>query len=130
MRPVNSHDACCITPRILPPAFAEGAERGPTAQLHGAGTFVDAAPHDDPETVRHHALWRAVISQQLMDAKNISQKHEKQLRKKEAIEWLFHNACDFSMVCDLAGWEPDYVRSLCVTAQAHGFRRITQGKHV
>ncbi len=123
-----------IVPIIHPPAFAEGAESGATAQSHGAQCcFTEAAPHDDPETEHCHALWRAVIGQHIMDAKNLSAKPERQLLKQEAIDWLFHNESDFTMVCDLAGWEPDYVRSLCITAQSHAFCRHTcfddKGEH-
>jgi len=118
---INSHS---IMPVILPPAFAEGAEVGATAQPRcRQNTFVDAVPCDDPQTQCWQALWRAVIGQQIMDAKNISQKPEKQLLKNQAMEWLFHNEIDFTMVCDLAGWHPDYVRSLCITAQSRGFER-------
>ena len=113
-----------ITPTILPPAFAEGAESRTTVQSrHKQCPFVDVIAQDDQETERYQALWRAVIGQQIMDAKNLSQKPEKQLLKKQAMEWLFHNESDFTMVCDLAGWHPDYVRSLCITAQSRGFER-------
>jgi hypothetical protein len=112
------------TPIILPPAYAEGAERGASAQSHRQPAFyIESAPCEDQETESHRALWRAVISQQIMDAKNVSNKSEKKWLKSQALHWLFHNNTDFRMVCDLAGWDPDYVRSLCVTAQGHGFRR-------
>ena len=109
---------------MLPPAYAAGAERGATVQSHCAlNAFVDVIPSDDPQTERCQALWLAVIGQQISDAKNISHKPEKQLLKSQALDWLFLNECDFAMVCDLAGWEPEYVRSLCVRAELHGFRR-------
>ena len=121
MQRINSHS---ITHVILPLAFAEGAEVVATVQSRcRQNTFVNAAPCDDPQTQGWQALWRAVICQQIMDAKNISQKPEKQLLKKQAMEWLFYNEGDFTMVCDLAGWHPDYVRSLCITAQSRGFER-------
>jgi len=124
MRPINSHEARSPKPIMLPPAYAEGAVRGATAQSHGTqNAFVDATPCDDPETERCQALWRAVMGQQISDAKNISHKPEKLSFKSQALEWLFHDECDFTMVCDLAGWEPNYVHSLCITAQSHGFRR-------
>ncbi len=128
MQRVNSHS---ITPVILPSAFAEGAQTEATVQSHcRQNTFVDTVPCDDPLTQSCHALWRAVIAQQIMDAKNLSNKPEKQLLKKEAIGWLFHNESDFTMVCDLAGWEPDYVRLLCITAQSHAFNRVAQWNHL
>jgi hypothetical protein len=128
MQRINSHS---FTPLILPPAFAEGAETQATVQSRcRQNTFVDAAPCDDPQTQGWQALWRAVISQQIMDAKSLSHKPEQQQRKKEAMDWLFHNDSDFTMVCDLAGWEPDYVRSLCITAHSHAFSRVIQGNHL
>jgi hypothetical protein len=124
MLPINNHDAYSITPIVLPPAHAAGAEKGATVQSHCTqNAFVDVTPCDDPETERCQALWRAVIGQQISDAKNTSHKPEKQLLKSQALDWLFHNECDFAMACDLAGWEPDYVYSLCVRAELHGFRR-------
>ncbi len=131
MQHINSQNPCSISPIILQPAFAEGAERGATVQSHcKQRIFVDAMPHDDPETEHRHALWRAVISQQIMDAKNISLKPEKQALKKQAMDWLFYNESDFTMVCDLAGWEPDYVRSLCIIAQSNAFNKVVQVKHL
>jgi len=122
MRRVNNHDACLPKLMLLPPAYAAGAERGATVQSHCTqNVFVDATPCDDPESQRCQALWRAVIGQQISDAKNISHKPEKQSLKSQALDWLFHDEINFTMVCDLAGWEPDYVRSLCALAQLSEF---------
>ena len=123
MRHVNNHDTCSVTLMILPAAHAKGAVTGANVGSKYKNTFVDTVPCDDPESERCHALWRAVIIQQIMDAKTTSRNPEKLSQKNCALEWLFHNKGDFTMVCDLAGWEPDYVRSLCVRAQKRGFRR-------
>jgi len=129
MRPINSHDAGSIKPIVLSPAYAKGVVMGATVGSHCKSAFVDVVPCDDPESQHCHAMWRAVIVQQIMDAKTTSHNPEKQSRKHHALDWLFHNEDDFTMVCDLAGWEPDYVRSLCVRAQKHGFRRRIARTH-
>ena len=124
MEYLNSPQVNSIALIILPPAFAEGAQSSVTAQSHRAqGGFIDAASRDDPETEYCRALWRAVIGQQIADAKTLSYKLEKQLLKAQALEWIFGNESDFTMVCDLAGWDAQYVRSLCITAHSHGFCR-------
>ncbi len=56
------------------------------------------------------ALWRAVITQALMDAGNDSAKPEMRYEKAQAIAWLGSNHQDFHTVCALAELEPSYVR--------------------
>ena len=127
MRHLNGHND--ISPITIPPAYAEGAAGGVTARARHRQVFIDTTPCDDPESARCRALWRAVIGQQILDAKSPSRATEKLLLKSRALEWLFHNRSDFTMACDLAGWEPDYVHSLCVRAQKLGFhRRITRAR--
>ena len=57
------------------------------------------------------AMWKAVITQALMDALSRSGKAEDQYQKHEALRWLNSNSKDFKTVCFLAGEEPDYIRA-------------------
>lgn len=70
------------------------------------GSFADHEP----------GLWRAVITQALMDAASKSHKSEAQRRRSDAMQWLLSDSCDFEAVCDNAGLDPDYVRSRARTA--------------
>ncbi|MGB1540003.1 MAG: hypothetical protein ACPG80_03500 [Rickettsiales bacterium] len=55
------------------------------------------------------ALWKAVITQALMDAGSESKKPEAQHEKARAIRWLLGYSEDFITVCLNAGLDPDYV---------------------
>lgn len=61
-------------------------------------------------------LWRAVITQALMDAASRSRKSEARRSREDAIRWLMSDTSDFEAVCDHAGLDPDYVRSRAVQA--------------
>jgi hypothetical protein len=67
--------------------------------LHSAA-FADHEP----------GLWRAVITQALMDAASRSRKSEARRAAEDARHWLLSNSRDFEAVCDHAGYDPDYVR--------------------
>ena len=56
------------------------------------------------------SLWKAVITQALMDAASRSGKSEAARHKREALAWLLDASSDFETVCDNAGLDPDYVR--------------------
>lgn len=56
------------------------------------------------------SLWRAVITQAMMDALSRAGNAEAAHHKHEAINWLTGNGRDFVMVCLFAGLDPDYVR--------------------
>src|SRR5688572_29489715 len=55
------------------------------------------------------ALWRAVITQALMDASSGSQKMEARHEKRRAIHWLLSDREDFETVCHFADLSPSYV---------------------
>ena len=55
------------------------------------------------------ALWRAVITQALMDAGSKSVKREAKVHRAQAIAWFSKRNPDFQLVCTLAGLEVDYV---------------------
>lgn len=65
-------------------------------------------------------LWRAVITQALMDASSQSRKTEAQRTREDALKWLTSDTSDFTNVCDNAGLDPDYVRSRALQALARG----------
>lgn len=74
------------------------------------GSFADHEP----------GLWRAVITQALMDAASQSRKSEARRSRADAIHWLLSSNADFEIVCDNAGLCPDYVRSRARAALARG----------
>ncbi len=83
------------------------------------GSFADHEP----------GLWRAVITQALMDAASHSRKSETKRTRNAAMEWLLGHSPDFEVVCDNAGLDPDYVRTRARLALARGFEwRLPAGK--
>lgn len=62
------------------------------------------------------ALWRAVITQALMDASSRSRKMEAKYEKSQALCWLTGFGDDFKTVCDFAGFNPDYIRENSIEA--------------
>jgi hypothetical protein len=85
-------------------------------------TPMQSSDNASPKSFADHepGLWRAVITQALMDAASLSQKPDARKHRQEAIEWLMHNNHDFITVCDNAGFEPAYVRSMARHALARG----------
>lgn len=65
------------------------------------GSFADHEP----------GLWRAVITQALMDAASSSHKSEARRARNDALSWLLSDESDFEAVCDNAGLDPSYVRN-------------------
>ena len=62
------------------------------------------------------ALWRAVITQALMDASSKSKKMELKYEKSQSLCWLTSNSNDYRMVCDYAGFDPTYIREQSIEA--------------
>ena len=56
------------------------------------------------------ALWRAVITQALMDAASDSKKPFCMAQKIKARAWLRGDSQDFLKVCSLADMDPEYVK--------------------
>lgn len=77
---------------------------------HANVSFADHEP----------GLWRAVITQALMDAATASAKPEAKQVRSDAIRWLLSPSDDFDNVCDNAGLDPDYVRSRAIHALQRG----------
>lgn len=65
-------------------------------------------------------LWRAVITQALMDAATQSSKSHAKRARNDALSWLLSDASDFETVCDNAGLDPDYVRTKAKMALSRG----------
>ena len=81
------------------------------------GIFYDH--HADQHTTRigsEQALWRAVITQALMDASTHSKKMEAKYEKSQAICWLGSMSEDFKTVCDYAGFNPASIREKSLAA--------------
>jgi hypothetical protein len=86
--------------------------------MHNGKTASLTAAGDEPVNFADHepGLWKAVITQALMDASSNSQKADARRSKREALEWLRGTSDDFEAVCDHAGLDPAYVRSQIVAA--------------
>lgn len=76
-------------------------------------TFGSFADHEQ-------SIWRAVITQALMDAASQSRKSEARRTRHDALSWLLSNSRDFESVCDNAGFDPGYVRRRVKEALARG----------
>ncbi len=88
-------------------------------------SFFPYASSEEPQTPhsfadREPSLWRAVITQALMDAASNSQKSEAIKWKAEAMQWLSGQSEEFLLVCEYAGLDPDYVRENAARAIARG----------
>lgn len=106
--------------RKLPPGYAEGAQHSNVA-VRGTISRKNYEPqneiHEDAEMRACKALWKAVLLQQVMDAKSRSGKAEKRHYRHAAEHWLFDDKRDFNMVCELAGLDPASTRRKIATAQ-------------
>src|SRR5262245_37362871 len=80
----------------------------------------------DVHTRGERGLWRAVLTQALMDAASHSRKPENQFHKHEATAWLTGFSKDFVMVCDLADLDPSYVRRAVKRALLSGCKWRTE----
>ncbi len=65
-------------------------------------------------------LWRAVITQALLDAACQSRKEEARRSREAALQWLLSDSQDFVTVCDHAGFDADYIRRRAKEALARG----------
>jgi len=84
-----------------------------------AGSFADHEP----------GLWRAVITQALMDAASQSHRSETRRTREDALRWLLGNSADFEAVCDNAGFDPSYVRRRTREAMQRNFEwRLPNGE--
>lgn len=75
------------------------------------------------------ALWRAVITQALMDAASQSSKPADRLHKQEAVKWLTSVDEHFRTVCDYAGFDPHYIARMVEAALARRCRWRVEHVH-
>jgi len=68
----------------------------------------------------YQALWRAVITQALMDAGNNFKNPENKNVKAHAVSWLSGYSDDFQQVCIMADMNPNYVKQKAVEAIKRG----------
>ena len=95
------------------------ADFPPSLHQRTSGSFADHEP----------SLWRAVITQALMDAASQSRKSEARRTREEALRWLLTHSPDFEAVCDNAGFDPSYVRRRAKEAMLRNFEwRLPNGK--
>ena len=80
------------------------------------------------DTAGELALWRAVITQALMDSGSASQKREALFHKYTALCWLKGDSKDFRQVCHLAGRDPSDVKEKSSSAIARGCNWRNKGK--
>lgn len=76
----------------------------------GANKYQDDINSDTNSLLGIRALWRAVITQALMDAASSSKKPFYIMQKMKARAWLRGNSKDFQSVCALADMDPQYVK--------------------
>lgn len=90
-------------------------------ETRNAGFYMESG--FEPTNFADHepGLWKAVITQALMDASSQSQKAEAKRSKREALEWLNGTSKDFEVVCDHAGLDPSYVRMQIAGALCRNF---------
>lgn len=74
------------------------------------GTIFDNTDTRHDPVKGEKAMWVAVITQAMMDALSRSNKSEDSYQRHEAIQWLTGGSKDFRTVCQLAGFDPDYIR--------------------
>jgi hypothetical protein len=79
-------------------------------QSRTSGSFADHEP----------GLWRAVITQALVDAASQSRKSDARRTRDDALRWLLSDSRDFEAVCDNAGFDPGYIRRRAKEALARG----------
>lgn len=77
------------------------------------------------------AVWKAVILQMLEDATSEAKKPQDSRNREHARAWLDGTSQDFHTVCDLAGFDPAYIRSKvkkALAAPADWRRNATHAK--
>lgn len=88
--------------------------------LNGGSDYLANEQVENEATRGEIALWRAVITQALMDAGSNSAKKEMRLEKAQAVAWLSGRSPDFHTVCSLASLDPNYVRQKAQEAIKRG----------
>lgn len=94
---------------------------------HGKSSYIDTANQPTVDGIflsegysSITSLWKAVITQALMDVGSNSKKKEFTKAKAEAQIWLLQDNDDFREVCHLADMDPDDVRQKAIIAIQNG----------
>jgi len=103
-----------------PPGYADGYNAYDSG--YPDGIELDNYSASNEEEWRIKALWRAVLVQALLDAKNPSKKTAIKLYHEQAEDWLFGNGCDFNFVCMMADLEPGKVKWQAKLAKHRGYK--------
>lgn len=83
---------------------------GSAATVRPAVSAAQAlASTNDYYVTGEQALWRAVITQALMDAGSTSKRLESKVARAQAVAWFNRRNRDLHTVCSLAGFEVEYV---------------------
>ncbi len=69
---------------------------------------------------REIGMWRAVITQALLDCASMSKRTEDQVAKHSAMSWFAMQNPDFVKVCEYAYLEPEYVMRKAKNAISNG----------
>lgn len=97
-------------------------DAAPTQSYGSRGSYTpDLDGGENNEMRPWVALWRAVLVQNIMDAKSRSSKPEASYYRHKALHFLFDDNKDFRTVCDLADLNPDVVRQKLREARERGF---------
>lgn len=79
------------------------------ASSPAVSTAQALASTSDYYVTGEQALWRAVITQALMDAGSTSTRLEAKVARAQAIAWFTRRNRDLQTVCSLAGLDVEYV---------------------
>lgn len=98
--------------------FLESLSSSRISQSDLKNSFLINQEEDEP--CGYRALWRAVITQALMDAGSNSNKMEMKKEKARAISWLNGDSEDFLEVCAMASLDAGYVKKKAAEAIKNG----------
>lgn len=102
----------------------QGTTYSHSTHLHNSHQRIQGSFADHEQSI-----WRAVITQALMDAASQSRKTEAKRSRNDALNWLLSDSRDFEAVCDNAGFDPGYIRRRAKEALARGFEwRLPSGQ--
>ncbi len=106
----------------LPTAYADGVDIEPTVGIKSRNSYFEFGAGSNTSCAEEIALWRAVITQALQDAKSKSDKPTAIYDRNQALFWLFEDRKDFYEVCINAGLDPKWVRQKAIAARENGYR--------
>jgi hypothetical protein len=93
-------------------------------------TLSNELNQTESELNKIRSLWRAVITQNLMDLNSNSQKPLFKLAKSRAFFWLTSDSDDFHLVCALADLDPSYVKQKALSISSNGYKWRNNKKNI